>query len=186
MQASIMNFSFENYVAVVREAVLSEDPNIKVCQSLKAMVSNPDSIISVTPKDCEGEIHLFENETVSIWLCQFQPHMLMPPHEHLLDVHIGVYSGGEKNILFTQESDGLKHDKTIVVQSGDVISLNTDVIHAVSAAGEVPSMALHVYMGPLTKLKRGLFDWVTGDKVDFTPESFEEMKCLDSELPIRY
>ena len=110
----------------------------------------------------------------------------MPPHEHLLDVHIATYSGSEKNIMFRQTGSTLEHERTIVVQSGDLLSLDKDEIHAVTADGDVPSLSLHVYMGPLSKIKRGLFDWTSGEVVQFSQENFDKMKRLASDLPQSY
>ena len=178
-----MSFSFENFTASVREAAKANDANEKVRALLEEIVSDPAPIIAATPEDGEDEICLFEDETVSIWSCRFQPHVVMPPHEHLLDVHIAGYSGGEKNILFKIDDGELKHDSTVVVEPGQVLTLDKDAVHAVSAEGDAPSLALHVYMGPLMKLKRALFDWQTGEKVDFTMENFYAMQRPSTELP---
>ncbi len=178
-----MSFDFDGFASQVRAAAQEPDPSSAVHNLLKDIVSNPDPIVAATPQGGEDEVHLFEDETVSIWLCRFQPHVVMPPHEHKLEVHIAVYSGGEKNILFRPENGKLQHESTKVIGPGDVVTLNEDCIHAVTAEGDEPSFALHVYMGPLMKLKRDLFDWGTGEAVAFTMENFDSMKRPASELP---
>ncbi|NNF79499.1 MAG: hypothetical protein HKN05_15845 [Rhizobiales bacterium] len=178
-----MKFDFDEFVSQVRAAAKEPDPNRAVRGVLEGCVSDPEPIIAATPEDGEDEVNLFEDEALSIWRCRFQPHVVMPPHEHKLTVHIAVYSGGEKNILFQPNDGQLKHENTTVIGPGEVISLEEDCIHAVTADGESPSLALHVYMGPLMKLKRDLFDWNTGEAVDFSMENFHQMKRRASELP---
>lgn len=181
-----MGFSFDGYVDAVRKAIASDNPNAAVRATLAEIVADPDPIIAATPVDGEDEINLYEDDTVSIWHCRFKPHVLMPPHEHLLDVHIAGYSDGEKSIMFKCENGKLVHDRTIIVRPGDVVSLKKDEMHAVTAEGDQPSLALHVYMGPLNSLKLGLFDWVTGERVDFSQENFDKMKRPASELSDRF
>ena len=178
-----MGFDFEEFVENVRQAAKSSDPNQSVRALLEQCVANPEPIIDATPDDGDDEINLFEDDALSIWRCRFQPHVVMPPHEHLLDVHIASYSGGEKNILFRPVNDQLRHEKTTVVRPGVVLSLASDCIHAVTAEGDAPSLALHVYMGPLMRLKRSLFDWDTGQKIEFSMENFDALKRQASALP---
>jgi predicted metal-dependent enzyme (double-stranded beta helix superfamily) len=63
--------------------------------------------------------------------------------------HIAAYDGAEKSILFRRAEGGLKHEETKLARAGEIISLEEDSIHAVTAEGMRPSLAIHVYMGPL-------------------------------------
>ncbi|MEM7069824.1 MAG: hypothetical protein AAF478_13180 [Pseudomonadota bacterium] len=178
-----MAFSFEGFVEDVISAAKQEYPDKAVRTYLEECVSDPDPIIAVTPSEGDNEILLHEDEALSIWWCKFDPHVLMPPHEHKLTVHIAAYKGGEKNILFKRENGMLTHDKTHVVEAGEVFTMYDDELHAVTGNGNEPSYSLHVYMGPLTTLQRDLFDWKTGDPVEFSMENFNNMKRASSELP---
>ncbi|WP_458792306.1 hypothetical protein [Yoonia sp. MH D7] len=178
-----MSFTFDGLVKDVRTAAGEPDRSRAVRAVLQQYVSDPAPIIDATPSGGDDEIMLFEDENLSIWWCRFQPHITMPPHEHKLEVHIATYSGGEKNILFKRESGKLRHDKTHVVQTGEVFTLDEDGLHAVVGNGDKPSLSLHVYMGPLSKLKRDLFDWATGEPLTFTMENFDRMKRPSSSLP---
>ena len=177
-----MAFDFDSLVEAVREAARSDRPNEAVRELLLTTVADPQPIIAATDLKDDDEVCLFEDESVSIWVCCFQPHVVMPPHEHLLDVHIAGYSGGEKNILFKIEDGKLLHDETEVVQPGQVLTLGEDAVHAVSAEGTRPSLAIHVYMGPLMKLQRALFDWETGEKIEFSMDNFYAMQKPANEL----
>ena len=179
-----MQFSYETFVDAARAAAGRPDATRSVRYLLKQTLSNPAAVAAAIPAQDEDEVLLFEDDTVSIWSCRFQPYVVMPPHEHKMHAHIGVFSGGEKNILFQQEATGLRHIATKVVEPGEVFSIGADGIHAVTADGSKPSHALHVYLGPLMKVQRALFDWETGEKVDFTMENFDKMKRHNSNLPV--
>lgn len=178
-----MAFTFEGFVADVRKAAQDSDKNAAVRTVLAQYVANPEPIIAAAPEDGDDEIMLFEDQDLSIWWCRFQPHVVMPPHEHKLTVHIAAYAGGEKNILFKRGDGALEHDQTHVVKAGEVFTMDVDGIHAVSSDSDAPSFALHVYMGPLTTLKRDLFSWDTGEPVAFSMENFDALKRPSSDLP---
>ncbi|MCR9213571.1 MAG: hypothetical protein NXI13_07620 [Proteobacteria bacterium] len=178
-----MSFDFNEFVERVREANKASDPNLAIRDLLKQIVSKPDQIAAATPVDGEDEVMLFEDESLSIWRCRFQPHIFMPPHEHKIPVHIAGYAGKERSLLFKRERSGLSYRGEKIAREGDVITLGPEAIHAVVAEGDQCSQALHVYMGPLMKLKRGLFDWETGTQIDFTLENFDRLKRSEEEMP---
>jgi len=179
-----MVFSHESFVEAARAAAAGPKATQAVRSLLKQVLADPKAVASAVPSQAEDEILLFEDETVSIWNCRFQPDVVMPPHEHKMDAHIGVFRGAEKNILFRREDGVLRHVATKTVHPGEVFSIGPDGVHAVTGDGGKPSQALHVYLGPLTRVRRGLFDWVTGAEIDFTMENFDRMKMPPDRLPV--
>lgn len=177
-----MSFSYEAFIAAAREAAVSYDPAKAVRALLKQTVTDPEILAKSIPAQNEDEIMLFEDETVSIWTCIFQPYVVMPPHEHKMPVHVGCFKGSEKSYLYRRDGNVLKHITTKVVQPGDVFSMGGDGIHAVTADGDEYCHALHVYTGPLMQVKRSLFDWDTGAEVDFTMDNFHTMKRPTTDL----
>ncbi len=143
-----MAFSYDRFVEEARAAAAGEEPTKAVRALLLRWVQDPDLQAARLPDQDEDEIHLFEDESASIWSCRFDPAVVMPPHEYLVDVHIGVVSGAEKNIFVREEEGGLAHVGSKVVRPGEVLSLGRDAIHGVTADGPGPSHALHVYIGP--------------------------------------
>jgi len=177
-----MSFTYDSFVAAAREAAASGDATKAIRALLQETVADPEALAASIPPQDEDEIMLFEDDTVSIWSCIFQPHVVMPPHEHKMPVHIGCFSGGEKSYLYRREGDVLTHVKTRTVGPGEVFSMGGDGIHAVTAEGDSPSHALHIYTGPLMQVTRSLFDWDSGAEVDFTMENFHAMKKSTTEL----
>ncbi len=169
-------FSFEKLVEAIKTAETNDNPEIAITNVLQQAISNPKAIFAATPQGVEEETCHYEDDKLSIWSCRFHPNVMMPPHEHCLKVLIGSYSGAEKSVLYKLTDDGLKETSTITANTGEVIVLEKDAIHAVTADGDIPCDAIHVYLGPLMQLERDLFDWDSGAVVPFTMDNFEAMK----------
>ncbi|NKB53512.1 MAG: hypothetical protein GKR97_15040 [Rhizobiaceae bacterium] len=179
-----MNQVIEEFVAAARKAAVDPEPTKAVRQVLMNALADPEPIADAIAATEENEILLHEDDTVSIWTCRFQPDQIVPPHEHKMDVHIGVFRGAENNILFRRDAGELKKAKNKIVGRGEVFSLGADGIHSVTADGSEPSLALHVYIGPLMQVDRNLFDWTTGDAVEFTMENFHKMTRPAADLDL--
>jgi predicted metal-dependent enzyme (double-stranded beta helix superfamily) len=145
-------------------------------KSKEALVDN-----NPLEKDAD-EIMLFEDDTVSVWICRFDPYTVVPPHEHKMNAFIGVFKGREKNHFFKNDANGLKYQSTQIIDAGQMTSIGTDGLHAVVAEGEEDCYSLHVYTGPLSKVKRSLFDWNTGEAIEFTDENFRRLKRSPNRL----
>ena len=178
-----MTFCHDSFVEAVRAAASGPDATQALRVLLKEVLADPEAVAAAVPAQAEDEVLLFEDDTVSIWNCRFHPDVVMPPHEHKMNAHIGVFRGAEKNILFRREEGTLRHTATKTVCPGEVFTIGPEGVHAVTGGGGLPSQALHVYQGPLTQVKRGLFDWDTGAEVDFTMENFDRMKRRADALP---
>ena len=138
-------------------------------------MSDKTTIADAIAAQPEDEVLIFEDETCSIWTCRYNSEVVLPPHEHLMTVHIAVYRGSEVEVLYHRDTDRLRHAKNRVVSEGEVVSLGPDAVHAVTADGGEQSHAIHIYEGPLTQVKRSLFDWTSGGKIEFTTENFHAM-----------
>lgn len=180
----IMSFNYTDFVSQIRDAASADNPSEAVYNTLYLTLSDQELLEDGLPRQDVDEILLFEDDTVSIWSCMFDPQFIMPAHEHRMEVHIGVVSGFEKNIMFQQQQNSLQHTETKIVSPGEILTIHKDAIHAVSAHGDTPSHALHVYMGPLSKIKRDLFDWDTGGTVTFSMDNFENMKRSSKDYPL--
>lgn len=169
-------FSFDAMVSSIKDRLTAADPQLAIQTYLQDLVRDPAPLLAASDKLSEPETLFHEDDDLSIWHCRFQPDVMLPPHEHLLPVLIACYSGEELSLLYQSGEAGLDQVGEISAAEGEVIALDRDAIHAVTAKGDRPSEAIHVYLGPLMKLKRDLYDWDTGKAVDFTMEAFEGMK----------
>ena len=158
------------------EAASSGKPSLAIRKVLENSMSERSTLSAEIAAQPEDEILLFEDETCSIWTCRYDPDVVLPPHEHLMSVHIAVYSGTELEVLYHRDKNTLRHANNKMITEGEVVSLEPDVVHAVTAEGDGLSHALHIYEGPLTQVKRSLFDWTSGNKVEFTMDNFRAMQ----------
>lgn len=177
-----MGSVIDDFVAAARKAAVDREPTRAVRQVLLNALKDPEPVADAIAAQEEDEILLHEDDTVSIWTCRFLPDRVVPPHEHKMDVHIGVFRGAEENILYRRKDGELVRAKSKTVASGQVFSLGADGIHAVTAGGDEASLALHVYLGPLMQVERSLFDWKTGAEVAFTMDNFHDMTKARAEF----
>jgi predicted metal-dependent enzyme (double-stranded beta helix superfamily) len=174
----------EELVEKIRQAAEQPEPQTAVRDLLRQIIANPAILDSLALPDGTDEIMYYEDAGLSIWNCRFQPHVVIPPHEHTMPVEIGNYAGSEKNFLFKRLDGDLRFEKSTVVKNGETLSLGADAIHAVVADGDTCSMAIHVYFGPLSQVQRGLFDWNDGTKLEFSDENFAKLTRSIADLPM--
>ncbi|WP_282607779.1 hypothetical protein [Pelagibius sp. Alg239-R121] len=171
MEPSIL----ENFVERACSAAACENPTAALRSLLEESISDKTAMAEAIARQPDDEVLIFENETCSIWTCRYHSDVVLPPHEHLMTVHIAVYRGNEVEILYHRDADRLRHAKNRVVLEGEVVSLGPDAVHAVTAEGDMPSYAIHIYEGATTQVTRSLFDWTSGGEIEFTMANFHAM-----------
>ncbi|MEO9819479.1 MAG: hypothetical protein ABJZ83_07705 [Yoonia sp.] len=164
----------EDLFGQIRDAAASGDRSSAIRAVLLESQSRKDDLAEAIAELIADEIMVFEDETCSIWTCRYSSDVVFAPHEHCMGVHIAVYRGAEVEVLYKREPGKLRHGGNSLVKAGDVVRLGPDAIHAITA-DDKQSIAIHVYEGPLTRIKRSLFDWTTGEEVEFTMENFHAM-----------
>ncbi|MEM9524619.1 MAG: hypothetical protein AAF982_11670, partial [Pseudomonadota bacterium] len=101
---------------------------------------------------------------------------ILPPHDHQMRAVLGVYRGRERNILYRRVNDRTFPAGELTLSAGQFHVFGPDDIHAVQALDGAVSLGLHIYLGPLSKAKRSLFDWVSGDPLPMSEAAFLDMK----------
>jgi len=172
----------DEFVERARTAAASDTSTSAIRELLKGSLSESDAMADAIASLEDDEVMVFEDETCSIWTCRYDSDVVLAPHEHCMSVHIAVYRGAEVEVLYKREPGRLKHGGNKLVSAGEVVSLGPDAIHAITADGSGQSHAIHIYEGPLTEVKRSLFDWNSGEEVDFTMENFHAMRRLKSNM----
>ena len=108
---------------------------------------------------------LHRSPRLTILNALWPPHHTQAPHNHLLWVEIGVYSGREDNIIWRRSSPGSKWPIEAVgatsLCAGSCHSLADDVIHSVNNPLDRITAALHVYGGDLLAAPRSTWDCET-------------------------
>jgi predicted metal-dependent enzyme (double-stranded beta helix superfamily) len=166
---------FDEYIRRFREAAVQEDAVKRIRAIMTDAVSVPDALAKDLGPFEGDDIILFEDETVSIQHCRFDPGLHVPPHDHQIAAVIGVYEGGEVNHFHVVSDGKLVRRSTKEVLPGDIISMGSDAIHSVEAASDGCGYAIHVYLGPLSTVERSLYDWETGAAYRYSREKYDEL-----------
>jgi len=169
-------FELDRFIQQLRAAARDDAAVRRVRELMTAAFRNPASIRAAMP-DCENDDEiLFEDDSLSVWFVRFVPGLHVPPHDHRTTATIGVYEGAQDNHFYLREAGRLVHKSTRRVGPGDVIALRPDGIHSVEAAAGESSCGIHVYLAPLSRIERSLFDWESGEARPFTDENYDAMK----------
>ena len=142
---------------------------------MRDVVQDPQAVLEVLGPFEGDDIVLYEDETISIQHCRFDPGLHVPPHDHQITAVIGVYAGGEINHFYSADESGLVHKSTKSVLPGEIVSMGPDAIHSVESATDNCGYAIHVYLGPLSTVERSLYDWESGAEYRYTKAKYNEM-----------
>jgi 3-mercaptopropionate dioxygenase len=165
----------DTLIFALREATKTSNAEAKVKAILMDFVRDHETASSLMPDFNDDDVILFEDETISIWFCRFKPGTKVPPHDHRMSATIGVFKGTEFNEIYAAgRLDGgrLAHENSISVSAGEVLQIPEDKIHSVACTSQHASEAIHVYLGPLSKIDRALYDVDAGAKLAFTDENY--------------
>lgn len=175
----------EDFVIACRGAASSPDALTEVRSLLTGLVADParlaDRIPTPPPGECGlcgADITLFEDDDVTIIVVHSRPGMIQPPHDHSMPALIGVYEGGESQRFFRRDAtadDALVQTPGRTIHSGEVLSLGSSTIHAISTSDDRWSRAVHVYLGPLSSVDRSLFDPATSQPEPMTTARYDEL-----------
>jgi len=175
-------FDLQHVIDELKAAARNDSAGVEVNSILRNALQFPDRVEERMSEFTDNDTILFEDETVSIWHCRFDPGYTVPAHDHQMMAFIGIYRGAEKNILYSRQLNGqLAIEKEVTLLQGDVLQISPSEIHAVSCASEVPCCGIHVYLGCLTTVDRSLFDVRNGDELKFTDDNYHRLTRPDQE-----
>ena len=168
-------FDLQKFIGRLREAASSADAAARVEALMSEAFRDPAAVRAAIPAFDTDEEILFEDETLSVYYCRFDPDHQVPPHDHRTTAVIGVYEGGEVNSFYRVEDGRLVETSTVTLGAGDVLRIGPDDIHTVMTSASEACHGLHVYLAPLTTIDRSLYDWETGAAEPMSDERFEAL-----------
>ena len=174
------SFDLDSFVHQLRKAASSPQAPAQMRTLMQKAFAEPAAIRTAMSGFSGEEEVLFEDDTVSIWYCGFDPTKHVPPHDHQTHAIIGVYEGAELNHFYLPGDGSLEHRSSKQLNPGDVISLAPNTIHSVETADANISCAIHVYLAPLTTIRRSLFDWDTGSAEPLRTDNMEAATRLST------
>ena len=166
----------DHLISDLKTAARGPEPEVSVKSILGDFVADPAAARAAMPDYAEDDVIIFEDDSVSIWFCRFQPGMSVPPHDHRMSATIAVFQGVEQNDLYTREGDAMPElSSQTPISAGQVVQIPADGIHGVTCTSDVPSEAIHVYLGALTEVDRTLFDTSAGEPLAYTDENYHRL-----------
>ena len=169
-------FDLDEFIVCMRKAAKAPSPAKAVRAEMDRYFEHPEAVRLAMPKIDTDEEVLYEDESISLFYCRFRPGYTIPPHDHQTSAVIGIYDGQERNNFFSTAGDNfITKSKSVDMQAGDVLSLGPHAIHTVECTGSTPSRAIHVYLAPLSRIERNLYDVAAEQVIPFTDDDFHRL-----------
>ena len=151
-----MTFQFDRFIDACLRAANDADPLERMRQLLQATVNEP-SLGTALPVSAEDETLLHASAGLTVYSLRLTPGIHYPPHDHRMAAVIGLYEGVETNYFYRREGSGLVRTTASDSHAPEVVVLASDTIHSVANLGRNYSRAIHVYLGPLTRIERSVW-----------------------------
>lgn len=116
----------------------------------------------------------YEDDRLSIMLCETSPGTDQPPHDHQIPAMIGIVDGAEVHRFFHRTDGGLDPAKGRTIGPGEVLSMTSEAVHAIAALGPEQCRAIHVYLGSISSVDRSIFHPETFAEEPLTLERYAE------------
>lgn len=163
------------FVATCRELAKTQDAVLTIRDAMEQLVADRTKLDDEFPlTGTDNDVTLHEDEHISIITCETMPGINQPPHDHLLQVVIGIIDGAEVHRFFHRGPDGIEAAGGRTIAAGDVLSMQPEAIHAIAAQGPETCRAVHVYLGSLSSVDRSLFHPETFVEEPMTLERYAE------------
>jgi predicted metal-dependent enzyme (double-stranded beta helix superfamily) len=163
-------FDRDRFIEDCQGAIASPNPARDMREVVARAVSDPTALMASLGAPEHGGLGVIHrSETLTILNVQWQPKMVIMPHNHNMAAVIGVYSGREDNILWRrlpEDGDGrIEGAGAKTLSAKDTLVLGADVIHSV--INPIPRItgAIHVYSG----------DFFAAARSEWDPETLREM-----------
>ncbi len=167
--------TLDDFIATAKAAATADSAALDIRNALNELVSNHETLAQTVPlhNDDIDEV-LFEDDTLTVMLCETTPGVDQAPHDHQLQTMIGIIDGAEVHRFFQRTADGIVPAKGRTITAGDVLSMTPDAIHAIGAPGPEQCRAVHVYLGRIATVERSLFHPETLAEEPLTIERYAE------------
>jgi predicted metal-dependent enzyme (double-stranded beta helix superfamily) len=160
-----MTFKLDRFIDACLRAAGDADPLERMRQLLQAAVHEP-TLGTALPASQEDETLLHASADLTVYSLRLTPRIHYPPHDHRMAAVIGLYEGVETNYFYRREGPRLVRTTVSDSHAPEVVVLPADTIHSVVNPGRNYSRAIHVYLGPLTKIARSVW---TADRLQERP-----------------
>ncbi len=154
------------------------EPLLAVRDLLDAALRDPTSIGDALRPDEGGVTLLYRTPELTVIHAVWPPGIQLFPHNHNMWAAIGVYAGREDNAFYRRADGTIAETGGKQIETGDVLLLGDDVIHAVANSTDRVTAAIHVYNGDFVHHPRSV--WGPGP-LEERPHNMEELNKVFAE-----
>lgn len=157
-------FDTDQFLADCQEAAGEGDGRQAIADLLRRAMAQPGAVGEAF-RPTEGGLEiLLSSPTLTVAHVVWAPRMSLLPHDHRMWATIGVYAGREDNAFFRRsgpERRRITASGGTTIDTGDVVVLGDDTVHAVSNPATHLTGAIHVYGGDFLNQARS--QWASED-----------------------
>jgi predicted metal-dependent enzyme (double-stranded beta helix superfamily) len=126
-----------------------------VLEVLAKAVRSPNDVLKAIgePKEAGLKV-LLRSKSLTIFAAMWTPQMNLMPHDHLMWANIGIYTGREDNLLWSQSSKKIEAIGAKALFAGDAVALASNVIHSVTNPLPRFTGGIHIYGGDFFETTR--------------------------------
>lgn len=160
-------FDVDSLVADAKAAIGETEPRRAVRELLERTMSTAGELGETFQPRRGGLDLLYVSDELTVLHVVWAPGMRLFPHDHQMWANIGIYAGQEDNTFYRRTEDDphtVRETGGKELRVGDVLTLGTDAIHAVTNPLDRLTAAIHIYGG----------DFVNNPRSQWGPGPLEE------------
>ena len=142
-----------------------------VREVVERAVADPSTARTFTPDRGAFDV-LHRSDDLTVLHLALPPTIGSAPHDHLMWAVVGVIDGQEDNTFFRAQPGVLETSGGRSLQSGDVLAMGDDTVHAIRNPKRSYLSALHVYGGDLLGAARSEYG------PDGSPRPYDEGRIM--------
>ena len=186
----------EDLVDTCKAAVASDSPRNVIHDAMRQLFADPTALAFQIPQFSDdeaessplgwrlgGEHVVYRDQDLTVIVLDTLPGVVQPPHEHNMNVFIGVFEGCEEQRFWKRTDDGIVAAPGRSLEAGDILSLGVQGIHAISAPIGQPARAVHVYLGDIYDVEHSVFHPNSLIEHPMTSERYDEFCRASVETP---
>ena len=150
-------FDVDALIADCQDAVRETEPRRAVRELLERTMATPNEVGDALEPRRGGLDLLYVSDELTVLHVVWAPGMRLFPHDHQMWANIGIYAGQEDNTFYRRLDDDARtvHESGgKELRVGDVLTLGTDAIHAVTNPLDKLTAAIHIYGGDFVNKPR--------------------------------
>ena len=145
----------QDCIAASRE----DESQAAVLDVLARAVSDPKRMLAAVGEPSRAGISIIHrSESLTIFNAAWTPQMNLMPHNHLMWANIGIYTGREDNIFWSDSGNRMEAVGVQALFEGDAASLPADAIHSVTNPLLRFTGGIHIYGGDFFDTTRSQWD----------------------------